>query len=128
MVETAAISSDNSVMLITLNGTVLVDPSLTVNDFQITLTGPRSNMWYPMTYYWTNELALKDTVGENYFTFEPDYSNPIIQFFGENTEYFDITFLQQHKIYNSIYGLMYTNPVVHYLINNYAFIGYVSSP
>jgi len=43
-------------------------------------------MWYPMTYYWTNELALKDTVGENYFTFEPDYSNPIIQFFGENTE------------------------------------------
>lgn len=23
---------------------------------------------------------------------------------------------------------MYTNPVVHYLINNYAFIGYVSSP
>jgi hypothetical protein len=62
------------------------------NDFTIKLTGPRNSFWYPMEYIWTNELQLKDTIGKDWFTFEPDYSNEIIQFFGEGTEYLEITF------------------------------------
>jgi hypothetical protein len=39
-----------------------------------------------MKYSWTNELNLKDTIGKDYFTFEPDYSHEYIQLFGEESE------------------------------------------
>lgn len=47
-------------------------------DFTINMYGPRSSYWYPMSYTWTNELQLKDLIGEDYFTFWPDYSNTYI--------------------------------------------------
>ena len=31
------------------------------------------------------------------------------------------------KVYHPTFGLMYT-PITHYLINNYAFIGYIKEP
>ncbi len=48
------------------------------DDFTIKLTGPRSDFWYPMEYYWTNELQLKDNVGKDWFTFKPEYSHEYI--------------------------------------------------
>jgi len=41
-------------------------------------------------YEWTNELMQKGGIGTDFLTFEPDFSDPLIQFFGEESEYLDI--------------------------------------
>ena len=99
-----------------------MDPDVTIH-----LTGPRDSYWYPMSYIWTNEMELKDKVGKPYFTFQPDTSHEYIQFFGEGVEYMDITFNDQLKVYHNVYGTMYY-PVKHFLVNNYAYVGTITSP
>ena len=93
LITGGSISTDNTNILVTLNRTVLVDPSTSLVDFQINIYGPRTSYWYPVSYTWTNELPLKGATGLDYFTYEPDFSHEYIQLFGEESEWFDVTFL-----------------------------------
>mmetsp|Transcript_7472 Transcript_7472/g.6761 ORF Transcript_7472/g.6761 Transcript_7472/m.6761 type:complete len:402 (-) Transcript_7472:1146-2351(-) len=118
-----SISSDNSVALALLNVTVLTSPLTSMDDFTLKLYGPREPRWYPMRYVWSNQYQLQNLVGLDWFSFEPDYSDPIIQLFGDGAETMDLTFEDKTKVFNSIY-----QDPDHTLINNYVFLGYINSP
>jgi hypothetical protein len=49
-----------------------------IEDFKIGIHGPRQNIWYPMAYTWTNQLLMQNALGTDWFSFEPDYSDPNI--------------------------------------------------
>jgi hypothetical protein len=61
-------------------------------------------------------------VGVDWLTFEPDFSDDLIQFFGESSEYLEIYVGDMGQIYNAACG------PTHFLTNDFHFLGWLNSP